>query len=279
MSCNCLLNGHEVSLDGSLLSGIFTIKNGITGGYPFVECVLSVLPFCDKVLLNDGGSTDGTKDCLRRIQSLYPEKVDLYNVRDRFTTNWKSIDCQLNYLIKKCKSEWIFEMQGDEILDRPNAEKMIKEIRRSENYNALRHSRLDLNFTSNDILYDMRTIRVVRNIPNLSSYTGGDDFHIGENTGPRVGFTLHNVPPERDVSSFVLKHYIRCFPGNVKEWNRRHAEDLASDNRNRIGIQMRGVKGLLSSEKFIPSHVPDILKDMVGKEFYYVREELFNSSL
>jgi len=275
-----MLNNHEVSLDGSLLSGIFTIKNGITGGYPFVECILSVLPFCDKILLNDGGSTDGTKDYLRKIQSMYPEKVDLYHIRDRFTTNWKSIDCQLNYLIKKCKSEWIFEIQGDEILDGLNAEKMVKEIQRSKNYNALRHSRLDLNFKTNDILYDMRTIRVVRNIPNLSSYTGGDDFYIGMKSNPRRGFTLHCVPPERDVSSFVLKHYVRCFPGNCREWERRHAEDLASDNFNRISIYLKSSRGRAPlTRSFIPSHVPDILKDIVGKEFYYVREELFNSSL
>lgn len=275
MSCKCLSgNKHEVTLDGSLLSGIFTIKNGITGGYPFVECILSVLPFCDKVLLNDGGSTDNTREVLSKIQALYPEKVTLFHVRDRFNTNWRSIDCQLNYMINKCKSEWIFEIQGDEILDPTNAGKMVKEIQKSQGYNALRHSRLDLDFYTEDFHYDMRTIRVVRNVPNLSSYIGGDNFHLGVQGGPRSGFTLHNVPPERDVSSFVLKHYIRCFPGNVKEWTRRHAEDLASDNKNRIGIQMRGIKGQ-SPQGPVPSHVPEILRGMVGEERYFVREGLF----
>jgi glycosyltransferase involved in cell wall biosynthesis len=272
-----MLNKHEVSLDGSLLSGIFTIKDGVKGGYPFVECILSVLPFCDRVLLNDGGSTDGTKDYLRKIQSMYPEKVNLFHVSDRFTTNWKSIDCQLNYLIKKCKSDWIFEIQGDEILDKKNSAQMVKEIKVSDGYNALRHSRLDLTFNSEDFHYDMRTIRIVRNVPDLSSYTGGDDFHIGDRWDVRNGFTLHNVPPERDVYSFVLKHYVRCFPGNTEEWARRHAQDLASDNPNRISIAM-DTRRITNPKRATeaPSHVPEILRDMVGKEYYYVREELFS---
>ena len=274
-----MLNKHDVSLDGSLLSGIFTIKDGIKGGYPFVECILSILPFCDKVLLNDGGSRDGTKDILQKIQSLYPEKVDLFNIADRYNTNWKSIDCQLNYLIKKCKSDWIFEIQGDEILDPQNADLMLREIKQSDGYNALRHSRLDLTFDSEDFHYDMRTIRIVRNIPDLSSYTGGDDFHIGDRWDVRKGFTLHNVPPERDVYSFVLKHYVRCFPGNAGEWARRHAEDLASDNPNRISIAA-DTKRIVSPKKItkIPSHVPEILRDIVGEEVYRVRDELFDQT-
>lgn len=269
-------NKHDVTLDGSLLNGIFTIKNAITGGYPFVECVLSVLPFCDKLLLNDGGSTDGTKEYLQKIKKMFPEKIDLYYIKDRFTKNWGSIDYGLNHLIRECKSEWIFEIQGDEILDSNSAKKMIQEIKVSKGWNSIRHSRLDYNFGNEDFFYDMRTIRVVRNISDLTSYIGGDNFQIGPQKDPREGYTLHNVPPERDVYSFALKHYIRCFPACAEEWTRRHAIDLASDNGNRLSMyaDWKGASNRLAL--FAPRHVPEILKGVVGSNFYEVRSELFD---
>ena len=276
-------NKHRVELDGTLLNGVFTIKDGISGGYPFLECILSVLPFCDKLLLNDGGSTDGTKECLQKLQRMFPNKIDLYYIRDKFTKNWGSIDFGLNQIINNCKSEWIFEIQGDEVLDPENAIKMMKELTRSPGYNAIRHSRLDCNFAcndddDNDFFYDMRTVRLVRNIPDLSSYIGGDNFQIGPHSFPREGYTLHNVPPERDVFSFVLKHYIRCFPGCVSEWSRRHAVDLASDNSNRISIYSgaRSTKRIEGNKSHVPSHVPEILRDLIGLNFYGVRDCLFD---
>ena len=216
---------------------------------------------------------------------MFPEKVDIYYIKDKYTKNWGSIDFGLNELIKKCKSEWIFEIQGDEILDPINAKKMVKVIKESARrgsetnlVNAIRHSRLDYNFTNEEFCYDMRTIRVVRNIPNLTSYIGGDNFQVGPQSRARGGFTLHNVPPERDDYSFVLKHYIRCFPACFQEWTRRHAVDLASDNDNRISIfndrtKMPPPNG---SKRSIPSHVPFILKDLIGSDFYEVRPCLFD---
>jgi len=272
-------NRHEVDLDGSLLTGIFTIKDGIIGGYPFLECILSILPFCDYLLLNDGGSTDGTKECLQRLEYNFPEKVNLYYIKDKYTKNWGSIDYGLNKLIKECKSEWIFEIQGDEILDSKNAHNMIKIIKNSKNYNAIRHSRLDYDFLNEDFFYDMRTIRVVRNVPDLTSYIGGDNFQIGPRKSPREGFTLHNVPVERDDYSFVLKHYFRCFPNCVNEWAYRHAVKLASDNSNRKAIYESPTVPIFSNKKNIPSHVPAILKGVVGQDFYEVRDCLFKKIL
>ena len=241
-----------------------------------MECILSVLPFCDKVLLNDGGSTDGTKEYLQKLENKSPEKIKLYYIKDRYTKNWKSIDYGLNELIKKCKSDWIFEIQGDEILDTENAFKMIKVIKKSKNYNAIRHSRLDYDFVSEDFFYDMRTVRIVRNIPDLTSYTGGDNFQIGSRNLPREGFTLHNVPPERDDYSFVLKHYFRCFPDCVGEWARRHAKDLASDNSNRQDLYKNTIYPSFSDKKNIPSHVPVILTGLVGENSYKVRVGLLD---
>lgn len=42
------------------VSGVYTCRNSIEVGYPFVEAILSALPLCDEFLINDGGSVDGT---------------------------------------------------------------------------------------------------------------------------------------------------------------------------------------------------------------------------
>jgi len=156
---------------------------------------------------------------------------------------------------------------------------MLKSIKESEGYNSIRHSRLDYNFKDEDFFYNMPTVRVVRNIPDLSSYTGGDNFHVGPQKRPRDGYTLHNVVPEKNVFSFVLKHYIRCFPSCIHEWSRRHAVDLASDNYNRLSIysEKPPLNLFLSNKNLIPSHVPEILRGLVGMNFYEVRPNLIES--
>lgn len=47
------------------IAGYTHILNPKTHGYPFVESVLSMMDFCDEVVVVDGGSTDGSVDELR----------------------------------------------------------------------------------------------------------------------------------------------------------------------------------------------------------------------
>lgn len=49
------------------ISGYTTTKDCISQDYPFIECITSMLGFCDEVVIVDGGSTDGTWE---RLQSL-----------------------------------------------------------------------------------------------------------------------------------------------------------------------------------------------------------------
>jgi len=271
-------NKHDVETDGSLLTAIFTIKNAISGGYFFVESILSAIPFVDRLFLNDGGSDDGTREYLKRIQEMFPDKIVLYQIPDRVGNNWFSIDNGLNRMIKDVKSEWIFEIQGDEILDPINFKLALKELKKSENFNSLRHNRLDLTWFDKEPHYTMRTVRFVRNVPNLTSYYGGDNFHIGFMGKPSENFTLHNTPPERQVFNVNLKHYLVPFELNNIEKIRRHAEELAPNASDRKEIYQReripDTKRDYSRE--ICDHVPQILRGISKEKKYFVREELFD---
>lgn len=50
------------------LSGYVTTRNCVSQGYPFEECIRSLLAFCDEVCVVDGGSTDGTQERLLGLQ-------------------------------------------------------------------------------------------------------------------------------------------------------------------------------------------------------------------
>lgn len=270
-------NPHEVELDGTLLTSIFTIRNGIIGGYFFAEAILSMIPFSDQVLLNDGGSSDGTLEALNKLKDLFPDKIKIYTVPDREKESWLSIDNGLNRMIRDVKSTWIFEIQGDEILEPNAAKEAINVLKRSPCFNSIRHSRLDYQACGEEILYDMRTVRFVRNIPNLTSCTGGDNFQLGRSVLPRPGFSLHNVPPEREAFSFHLKHYLEVFPKNIIEKARRHAQDLAVNARDRIDIyeqEKTANRSVFCSKP--QSHVPAIIHGLCGEEKYSIRDEIFD---
>ena len=46
------------------VSGYTTTYNAVKQEYPFIQCITSMLAFCDEVCVVDGGSTDGTLDSL-----------------------------------------------------------------------------------------------------------------------------------------------------------------------------------------------------------------------
>lgn len=46
------------------------IRNGITNGYPFIEAYGSWLAYCDRIIVVDGASDDGTREALDLLSSL-----------------------------------------------------------------------------------------------------------------------------------------------------------------------------------------------------------------
>jgi len=267
----------------SNITGIFTIRNAIDAGYPFVESILSALSFCDEILVNDGGSNDGTFQYLCRLKESYSQ-IKIYKIPDRGKAKWQAIDDVLNVLIKKVKTDWIFELQGDEMFHEKDVSS-IKDLIKNINclkYNGVRHSRIDLTSWDTKVnkpTYKMGTIRLVKNVDNLTSDWGGDHFTINHNPYPREGFTLHNVPPEYDVQNLNLYHFCDVFPGNVRIKAKRHAEHLASTAQDRIdaynyrksnhtSITSRNLSG--NKKEF-----PLLMQGLYGYQYYTVREELF----
>lgn len=261
------------------ISGILTIKDGIYLGYPFLEAILSVLPVVDEFLINDGGSKDGTLEALQKLKKIFPKKIVIYNIPWIKSEYWEAIDQTLEYLIEKAKGDWIFEVQGDEIWHEKDIFKLKKVIEYAHfhHFNSIRQPRLDCTFNCvEDYVY--WNVRIVRKVPNLRSYRGGDDFQIGNLGPPRKGYNAHNVPPELETT-IPYFHFHRVFPKNVLRADERIAKEIAPKDLERVVVfkSLQGVNLNFSPQKNNPpSFLPALMKGLAQEMEYRVREELFN---
>lgn len=98
------------------LDGLICIRNGLAFDYCFVEAIQSLLPVCDRVIVCDGESTDGTQELLREwltrepklVLCVYPWPHPVGDIT--FWTDW------LNYAREHCAADRILQLDADEIL-------------------------------------------------------------------------------------------------------------------------------------------------------------------
>jgi len=72
----------------------------------------SVIPYVDRVIVWDSGSTDNTRKILREVKKKYGKKVDL-----KFLDNFKIEDFTAVYqkMLERVGTEWFMILDGDEI--------------------------------------------------------------------------------------------------------------------------------------------------------------------
>ena len=264
------------------ISGIQAVSNGIFLGYPFIEAILSVLPVVDEFLINDGGSEDETSFYLKKLKRAFPEKIRLFNKPYYPSDYWETIDETIEFLIKRAKGDWLFEVQADESWHEKDifkVKKIIKEINKKD-YNSLRAVCHWFDF-QNINSYKYRNVRIIRKIKNLKSHWGGDDFQIGDSRMPAEGFTSSNVPPESlrdDLYFFNLS--CRGFPLNALERARAVSTFIARKDKER----QRAFQNELGSSFFRKTEpdletvkqLPALVRGLAGLDSYRVREELFD---
>ena len=265
---------------GIKITGMISVCDVISGGYPFLEAILSIMPIVDEFLIADGGSKDGTYLWLEKLRDVFP-KIKLYKIPWFKSDYWEGLDNSLNILIRKASGDWIFESSGDNLWHEKDLPKIRQVINTAHagGYNSIRHPCWDCSWTTIGS-YVYRNVRIVRNMPGLTSRWGGDDFQLWDNVSPKEGQTAHNVQPELKID-IPFYHMHRMFPRNILTAEEKLATFLAVKNTERLDIWNMNKKRDWNSaspplESNVLSCLPALIKGLSQDLEYRVREELFN---
>ena len=109
------------------ISGYTTTKDCIDQGYPWEQCIQSMLGFADEVVVVDGGSKDGTWEKLLEWSENEPKlKVDQV-LRDWTDKRHAVFDgLQKAEARKRCTSDFLWQQDADEVVHEEDYEKISK---------------------------------------------------------------------------------------------------------------------------------------------------------
>lgn len=108
------------------ISGYTTTYNCIKQKYPYEECIRSLLGFCDEVVVVDGGSSDGTLERLKQLESEENGKlVVIQKVRNWDAPGFSLFDGQQKaYARSQCTSDFCWQSDCDEVVHEDDYQKI-----------------------------------------------------------------------------------------------------------------------------------------------------------
>jgi len=124
-------NGVKSDIDYvPTISGYTTTRNCISQNYPFESSILSLLDFCDEVVVMDGGSSDGTYQLLKEWEQKEP-KLKIYSAElDWNSKRFAIFDGMLKSMAReKCSMDFCWQSDVDEVIHEDHIEKIHKLVK------------------------------------------------------------------------------------------------------------------------------------------------------
>lgn len=119
-------NGIKADMEYTpTISGYTTTRNCIEQGYPFRESIVSMLGFCDEVVVVDGGSTDTTWEELEGLAAKYPQIKIHKEVRDWDHPRFAVFDGEQKAVARSlCTGDFCWQQDSDEIVHENDYERV-----------------------------------------------------------------------------------------------------------------------------------------------------------
>ncbi|MBI2522165.1 MAG: hypothetical protein HYV97_17230 [Bdellovibrio sp.] len=171
------------------ISGFTFIKHGLTLGYPFLESVQSIAPFCDEIIVNVGfddpelKKDDGTFQHLEKNLLGPKYKILKSYWNPQIKEKGLILSEQTNIALKECQGDYCQYIQGDEAIhenDRPMISDGVSWLDKNSELDGLVFNYLHF-YGNIDIIRRTRKvyrreIRLIRNGKNIISWLDAQGF-------------------------------------------------------------------------------------------------------
>lgn len=176
------------------LDAFMIIKNGIRLGYPFAESIMALLPYVDRIWIEDGYSDDNTFFVLQALAYKHPS-ISLSRYRWKQMQTGFSIGDATNHLLDRIliaasRAEWLLYVQGDELW-RPESLKAVRDWiaePASARYDSVAFDFLHIAENYQKLQFEpgkesyKQAIRMIRNRSNIRSHRDAWTFEGCRNT-------------------------------------------------------------------------------------------------
>ncbi len=111
-----------------MITGTMFVHNAISNDYCVIEALSSLLPFCDKVIIMDCSSTDGTTELIRDFEANNPKVKGIYNRQWSVGLGYERLRLHANFVKSFVDTKYHFMLQADEVVHESSIPAIIKAI-------------------------------------------------------------------------------------------------------------------------------------------------------
>jgi hypothetical protein len=210
------------------LSGYMVVRNVVRQGYPYLEAIQSVLPWCGEFLVQDGYSTDETWEGLQLLRERYPKKIRLFREKWVGSTHGGQVLAEMsNRLRRKSRGRFCLNLQANEVVPMAAAREMAQLPGLYPEADLFKLPFLTFMGPRLAWMQQYRT-RLFRNDPNLVSLGDAYDVGVGpsRNRRRRKDYCWKQVElsePIRRYRGLYPANFLRKMEGRLELFQAEHA--------------------------------------------------------
>lgn len=255
------------------ISGFTFVRNAERLYIPVKESIQSILPICDEFVVALAKSDDNTEEIIRSINS---DKIKIIHTKWKVEQYPKNTEFarQTDKAKEHCKGDWLFYLQGDEVIHEKDLDKIKRACQKELNTPKVEGFLFDYLHFWGDYKHYHRShtwypkeIRIIRNNPKIHAWKDAQSFRKFERFRNTYKDYLRKEGSKKlqvkhiDVSVF---HYGYVRPPELMTKKRKsnsesfHGKDLRNDPN------LFDYGPLQNLKKFTGTH-PSVMQEWMSK--------------